>query len=135
MLIIDPGMHTAPITAAGVDAAGTLAVTGSDDKSVRVWSLTDGKLLQTIRMPAGPGGIGKIYTVAMSLDGNLIAAGGWTAWTTDRREEFIYLLDARSGKMVKAHFGPTPSHRQSRLLLGWPLSGGGPCVRRWSSRF
>ena len=94
-------MHTAPIKAVGVDAAGKLAVTGSEDKSVRVWSLTDGKLLQTIRMPAGPGDIGKIYTVAMSLDGNLIAAGGWTAWTTDRREEFIYLFEARTGKMAK----------------------------------
>ena len=83
VLVIDPGMHTAPIRAVGVDAAGTLAVTGSHDKTVRVWSLTDGKLLQTIRMPAGPGDIGKIYAVAMSPDGDLVAAGGWTAWTNN----------------------------------------------------
>jgi hypothetical protein len=37
-LIIDPGMHTAPIEAVGVDAAGSYAVTGSIDKTVRVWS-------------------------------------------------------------------------------------------------
>ena len=43
MLVVDPGMHTAPIRAAAVDAAGRLAVTGSDDKTVRLWSLTDGK--------------------------------------------------------------------------------------------
>ena len=78
MLVVDPGMHTAPIRAVAVDAAGRLAVTGSDDKTVRVWSLTDGKLLRTIRMPAGPGNIGKIYAVAMSPDGDLVAAGGWT---------------------------------------------------------
>jgi hypothetical protein len=29
MLIVDPGMHTAPIRAVDVDAAGRLAVTGS----------------------------------------------------------------------------------------------------------
>jgi WD40 repeat protein len=100
MLVVDPGMHTAPIKAVAVDAAGRLAVTGSHDKTVRVWSVTDGKLLRTIRMPAGPGDIGKIFAVAMSLDGDLVAAGGWTRWTTGAREESIYLFETRTGKMT-----------------------------------
>src|SRR6266480_3487438 len=60
VLIIDPGKHTAPIKDIGVDAAGRIAVTGAWDKTLRVWSLTDGQLLRTIRVPAGPGNIGKI---------------------------------------------------------------------------
>jgi len=94
VLVVDPGMHTAPIKA--VDAAGRLAVTGSLDKTMRVWSLPDGNLLQTIRMPAGPGYTGIIGAVATSPDGALVAAGGWT---NDARKESIYLLETRTGKM------------------------------------
>src|SRR5262249_51337016 len=97
VLIIDPGMHTAPIKDVGVDGAGRLAVTGSWDKTVRVWSLSDGKLLRTIRMPAGSGNVGKIYAVAMSPDGAVIAAGGWTS---NAPEAPIYLFEARTGNMT-----------------------------------
>ena len=72
------------IKRADVDAAGRYAVTGSDDKTVRVWSVEDGRLLRTIRLPAGPGNVGKVYAVAISPDGELVAAGGWTG--TERRK-------------------------------------------------
>jgi WD40 repeat protein len=98
VLVVDPGMQTASVKTTSVDAAGRLAVTGSDDKTVRVWSLIDGKLLRTIRMPAGPGLIGQVYAVAMSPDGELIAAGGWTKWTAATPEQLIYLFETRTGK-------------------------------------
>jgi hypothetical protein len=37
-------MHTAIISRVGVDAACSLLATASDDKTVRLWSLPDGKL-------------------------------------------------------------------------------------------
>jgi WD40 repeat protein len=97
MLVVDPRMHTAPIKAVAVDAAGHLAVTGSHDRTLRVWSLTDGELLQTIRMPAGPENVGQIYAVAMSPDGAVVAAGGWMSGT---EEDSIYLFEPRTGKMT-----------------------------------
>jgi WD40 repeat protein len=96
VLTVDPGMHTAVIKMAAADAASRFIATGSDDKTVRVWSVSDGKLLQTIRVPAGPGNVGKIYAGAMSPDGNVVAAGGWMEGP---REYPIYLFDPSTGKM------------------------------------
>jgi WD40 repeat protein len=97
VLTIDPGMHTARIEDVGVDAAGQIAVTGAKDKTLRVWSLTDGQLLRTIRMPAGPGNIGNIYAVAAHPDGTLVAAGGWMR---DVPEDSIYVFETQTGKMA-----------------------------------
>ncbi len=98
VLIVDPDMHTAIPRVAAVDAAGRFVATGSSDKTVRIWS-ADGKLLQTIRMPAGPGHIGEIFTVAMSPNGDVVAAGGWTGEERPGGIS-IYLFDPGSGKMT-----------------------------------
>ena len=96
VLVADPGLHTGVIRSADVDNAGQFAVTGSQDKTVRIWSLFDGKgtLLQTIRMPAGPDPVGRIFAVAMSPHGDLMAAGGWTGGSAD--EESIYIFERSS---------------------------------------
>jgi hypothetical protein len=49
----------------------------ADDTTVRVWSLTDVSATHH-PLACGAGNIGKAYAVAMSSDGALIAAGGWT---------------------------------------------------------
>jgi WD40 repeat protein len=100
VLTVDPGMHTAKIQSPAVDAGGRFAVTGSDDRTVRIWSVTDGKLLRTIWIPVGPEKVGDVYAVAISPDGSTIAAGGWTE-TRGYGEHPIYIFDRESGILVR----------------------------------
>jgi WD40 repeat protein len=105
VLRIETGMHVAPIRRISVDRACRIAVTGSDDKTVRVWSLPDGRLLHALRVPIGPDNGGKNYAVAISPDGHWIAAGGWDAHWDIGHENFVYIFDASTGAMV-ARVGP-----------------------------
>jgi hypothetical protein len=103
MLRIEPGMHTAIIKRIGVDAACTLMATGSEDKTVRLWTLPDGgrgeaKLLRTLRVPLGEGNDGKVYAVALSPDGQWVAAGGYMR--KDAEQETVYIFEAATGRLV-----------------------------------
>ena len=99
VLAVDPGVHTGAIWSLAVDADGRFAVTGSVDRTVRIWSLADGKLLSTIWIPVGPEKVGAVYAVAISPDGSTIAAGGYT----EKRYSgtAIYLFDRESGNLVR----------------------------------
>jgi len=105
VLRIETGMHVAQIWQIGVDRACRIAATGSIDKTVRVWSLPDGRLLRTLRVPIGPGDGGKIYVTAVSPDGRWIAAGGSDPRGNKPHENFVYVFDAASGVLV-SRVGP-----------------------------
>jgi hypothetical protein len=107
VLVIDPGMHTNTIMSAAADVEGRWAVTGSLDKTVRVWSLADGALVRTIRLPAGPGEIGQARAVAMSPEGALIAVGGRTRITDADQQEQLYLFDSATGALRRRVEGLT----------------------------
>jgi peptidoglycan hydrolase-like protein with peptidoglycan-binding domain len=100
ILRIETGMHVAPIPRIGVDRTCRIAVTGSPDKTVRVWSLPDGRLLRTLRVPIGPGDGGKIFAVAISPDGRWIAAGGYDAQWDIKHEMYFYVFDASTGALL-----------------------------------
>jgi WD40 repeat protein len=106
VLAIDPGMHTAPIRSQAVDAEGRFAVTGGDDRTVRIWSVADGRLLRTIWIPVGPEYVGRIYAAAISPDGSAIAAGGYTERL--HGDIPIYIFDRESGKLVRRIRGGLP---------------------------
>ena len=97
MLRIEAGMHTAAIRRIGVDSGNRYLVTGSYDKSVRVWELSTGRLLQVLRPPIGDGNEGRIDAVAISPDGATVACGGWTK--AGENSHNIYLFDRATGSL------------------------------------
>src|SRR3989338_9661950 len=99
MLRIETGMHTAMIRRISVDAKARWLATSSEDKTVRVWELASGRLLQILRPPHGPGEEGKLYSVAMPPDGETIAAAGWTGYNWERIN-YIYIFQRATGRMV-----------------------------------
>jgi len=104
ILQIDAGMHTAIIRRIGSDAACSFLATASEDKTIRLWRLPDGKLLNTLRPPLGDDSDGRVYATAVSPDGGWIAAGGLT-----RRPGYhlIYVFQSATGNIMKA-LGPFP---------------------------
>ncbi len=91
-LRIETGMHTAIINRVSVDASGRLAATASDDKTVRLWSLPEGRAVGTLRVPIGDGPEGALYSVALSPDGKLVAAAGHVGVLWDGQPS-LYLFD------------------------------------------
>jgi WD40 repeat protein len=109
---IETGMHVAGINQIAVDDNCRLAATGSDDKTVRLWSLADGRLLRTLRPPIGSGPNGKVFAVALSPDAGLVAAGGYDAHAERSESGGVYLFDTASGAMTArlGNFGGLVAH-------------------------
>ena len=93
ILRIETGQHAAPVNQLAVDRHGRFVATASDDKTVRLWSLPDGRLLDTLRVPIGPGLEGALYTAALSPDGSALVAAGYTGPSWDGMSACLYLFD------------------------------------------
>ncbi|HOV04696.1 MAG TPA: hypothetical protein PLG99_09830, partial [Kaistiaceae bacterium] len=108
ILMIEAGMHVGVIRRAGVDEDRSLLVTGSDDKTVRVWSLPGGRLQRVLRVPIGPGEAGEVRAVAISPNGMLVAAAGWDAYYDVGQTNYVYVFNTATGAMV-GRLGPLPN--------------------------
>ena len=96
-LIIETGMHVSLIQRASADRACKLAVTAGIDKTLRLWSLPDGRLLKTLRVPIGDNDFGKLYATALSPDGRYAVVGGWDAKGEVNDSYSAYVFDTASG--------------------------------------
>jgi len=98
ILRMEMGMHSAWITCIAVDAQNQFIVTGSQDKTLRLWELSTGRLVRIFRPPIGEDPIGMINDVAFSLDGKTIACGGHTKSGSETSYS-VYLFNRESGKL------------------------------------
>ncbi|MBO0754855.1 MAG: caspase family protein, partial [Bradyrhizobiaceae bacterium] len=101
ILRIETGTHGAPIWSISLDASCRLMVTGSSDKTARLWALPESgtgepKLQQVLRVPIGPADNGKVDSVALSPDGRLVAVGGYQGL-----DNGVYIFDAETGKLLR----------------------------------
>jgi WD40 repeat protein len=96
-LRIETGMHTARVNRIAADAAERFLVTASFDKSVRVWDLSSGQLLQVLRPPQGDSSDGQVNAVAISPDATTVAVGGYGF---AHQPNSIYLFERPTGKLL-----------------------------------
>src|SRR6516162_3165872 len=79
VVMLDTGGHQSQVRSVTFTADGKYLVSAGEDKVVRVWDWRAGKTVRVIRGQASLGQEGKIYALALSLDGRWLAAGGFMA--------------------------------------------------------
>ena len=96
---INTEMHTSAINCIDTDSEwSNFVVTGSSDKTIRVWEKETGRLLKIIRPPIGDGVDGEINAVAISPEGDTIACGSIAGvW---EETEVITFFDRESGSLL-----------------------------------
>ncbi len=100
ILRVETGMHTTLIRRVVVDAARNRLITASDDKTIRVWQMPEARLLAVLRVPMDEGHEGQLFGLAVSPDGKMVAAAGWTGWDWEGQGS-IYIFDVATGELVK----------------------------------
>lgn len=119
ILRVEVGAHNAGIWRIATDPSNRLLVTGSEDKTVRVWDISGGgELLRILRPPVGQGEEGQIFGVAVSPDGRTVACAGRTG-APQQGDACVYLFDRTTGALT-GRLGGLPGYA---LHLTYTIGG------------
>ena len=94
---VDIGAHIDRTTGIDFDARKNRLVTASDDRSIRIWDATNGRLLRTIWVPRDERKDGELYALAVDPKTSTAVVGGWTGYDWDGSMS-IYVVDLNTGK-------------------------------------
>jgi WD40 repeat protein len=101
VLRMEVGGHHAGIWSMALSPSNRILVTGSEDKTVRVWDIAGrGELLRILRPPVGEGEEGQIFGVALSPDERTVACGGRTG-SMQPQDVCVYLFDRATGVLTR----------------------------------
>ena len=106
-LQLDTGGHMALIRKMIFTPDGQKLISASDDKTIRIWNVKTGRTTQILRGQITEGETGKIYSIALSPNGRLLAAAGDTEVAKGSGHP-IRLYDLRTGRIIgllKGHGG------------------------------
>jgi len=114
--------HTGVVQSLAFSSDGTLLVSGSHDKTVKLWDIQTGGVAKTLY-----GHTGQVYSVSVSADNTMVASGS--------QDMTIRLWDIKTGDclVIKGHKRPvnavTFSPTNPQLFLSSSYDG---TVRQWS---
>jgi hypothetical protein len=97
ILMIHTEMHSSRVDRVDSDEDGRYLLTGSNDRTARLWDASSGDLLRIFRSPVGPGNEGKLGPVALTPDGELALAGYWLRF--DQAGHQILAFDTMTGEL------------------------------------
>jgi WD40 repeat protein len=101
ILRLEVGAHSAGIWGIAIDPSNRILVTGSEDKTARVWDISGrGELLRILRPPVGAEEEGLVYGVALSPDAGTVALGGRTGFV-QQGDACVYLFDRTTGALTR----------------------------------
>jgi len=92
-ITLNTDMHASEIRDIAIHEGKNILVSVSYDKTLKIWDANTLSLLHTFRFPVEPGNSGKLYSVAISPDGNEVACSAYGGnW---EKSDVIYIVDVQ----------------------------------------
>lgn len=118
VLRLETGHHDQTVRGVAVDLQRGLVLTGSEDRTARLWDLAGAGLLRTLRPHLDlPRPEGVIQSVALSPDGKLALLGAWSQ-IDGSGNGAVYVFEQGSGRLARRI--PLPSREGVALVAVSP---------------